>query len=206
MFDLRERSLHAASCLQVRSGRRARTNRREFLAAAFAGSGACTVLLRVLAPRSSSSVRSTVISGDTAPSDNLVELARGADVLVHSVMYPAAIDRLVGRVPNAGALKQSILAHQTSAQDPGRIAQKAGVNALVLSHLVPADDPEVTDEMWMQAATCSSAEPSSSAATCWNSERALGALTFAPARGGIQPPDRRRPPAPRTPRSCRSGT
>src|SRR5688572_9022236 len=32
--------------------------------------------------------RSIVISGDTAPSDNLVKLALGADVLVHSVMYP----------------------------------------------------------------------------------------------------------------------
>jgi ribonuclease BN (tRNA processing enzyme) len=96
--------------------------------------------------------RSIVISGDTAPSDNLVRLARGADVLVHSVMYPAAIGRLVGRVPNAAALKESILAHQTSAEDAGRIAQAAGVKTLVLSHFVPADDPEVTDEMWMEAA------------------------------------------------------
>ena len=96
--------------------------------------------------------RSIVISGDTAPSDNLVKLARGADVLVHSVMYPPAIDRLVGRVPNAAALKESILAHQTSAQDAGRIAAAAGVKTLVLSHLVPADDPQVTDQMWIEAA------------------------------------------------------
>jgi hypothetical protein len=45
-----------------------------------------------------------------------VKLARGADVLVHSVMYQPAIDRLVARVPNAAALKASILAHQTSAE------------------------------------------------------------------------------------------
>lgn len=96
--------------------------------------------------------RSIVISGDTAPSDNLVKLARGADVLVHSVLYPAAIDRLVGRVPNAAALKESILAHQTSAEDAGRIAQEAGVKTLVLSHFVPADDPQVTDQMWTDAA------------------------------------------------------
>jgi ribonuclease BN (tRNA processing enzyme) len=96
--------------------------------------------------------RSIVISGDTAPSDNLVRLARGADVLVHSVMYPAAIDRLVGRVPNAATLKESILAHQTSAEDAGRIAQAAGVKTLVLSHLVPADDPQVTERMWVEAA------------------------------------------------------
>jgi len=96
--------------------------------------------------------RSIVISGDTAPSDNLAKLARGADVLVHAVMYPPAIDRLVARVPNAAALKASILAHQTSAEDAGRVAQAAGVRTLVLSHLVPPDDPQVTDQMWMDAA------------------------------------------------------
>ena len=96
--------------------------------------------------------RSIVISGDTAPSENLAKLARGADVLVHSVMYPPAIDRLVARVPNAGALKASILAHQTSAEDAGRIARTAGVKTLVLSHLVPPDDPDVTEAMWIEAA------------------------------------------------------
>ena len=96
--------------------------------------------------------RSIVISGDTAPSENLVKLARGADVLVHSVMYPPAIDRLVGRVPNASALKESILRHQTPADEAGGIAEAAGVKTLVLSHFVPADDPQVTDEMWIEAA------------------------------------------------------
>jgi ribonuclease BN (tRNA processing enzyme) len=96
--------------------------------------------------------RSIVISGDTAPSQNLVKLAAGADVLVHSVMYPPAIDRLIARVPNAAALKTSILSHQTSAEDAGRIAQQAGVKTLVLSHFVPPDDPEVTEAMWLEAA------------------------------------------------------
>ena len=96
--------------------------------------------------------RSIVISGDTTPSDNLVKLARGADVLVHAVLYVPAVDRLVARVPNATALKASIIAHQTSAEDAGRVAQAAGVKTLVLSHLVPADDPEVTDQMWIDAA------------------------------------------------------
>jgi len=63
-----------------------------------------------------------------------------------------AIDRLVARVPNAEALKTSILAHQTSAEDAGRVAQEAGVKTLVLSHFVPPDDPEVTDAMWLEAA------------------------------------------------------
>jgi ribonuclease BN (tRNA processing enzyme) len=97
--------------------------------------------------------RSIVISGDTAPSDNLIELARGADVLVHDALYPAAIDRLVAGVPNASTLKQSILSHHTSAEDAGRVAQAAGVKTLVLSHLVPPEDPEVTDQMWIDAAS-----------------------------------------------------
>lgn len=40
--------------------------------------------------------RSIVISGDTAPSSNLVRLARGADILVHEVIYPPAIDAIAG--------------------------------------------------------------------------------------------------------------
>jgi len=63
-----------------------------------------------------------------------------------------AVDRLVARVPNAATLKRSIIAGQTSAEDAGRVAQAAGVKILVLSHLVPADDPEVTDQMWSDAA------------------------------------------------------
>jgi len=80
-----------------------------------------------------------------------VKLARGADVLVHAVLYEPAVDRLVARVPNATSLKASIIAHQTSAEDAGRVAE-AGVKTLVLSHLVPPDDPEVTDQMWIDAA------------------------------------------------------
>lgn len=80
-----------------------------------------------------------------------MKLAAGADVLVHSAMYPEAIDRLVARVSNAAALKASILAHQTSAEDAGRVAQAAGVKTLVLSQLVPPDDPCINAAMWIEA-------------------------------------------------------
>jgi ribonuclease BN (tRNA processing enzyme) len=97
--------------------------------------------------------RSIAISGDTAPSENLVKLAQGADVLVHSAVYMPAVDRLVARVPNAATLKRTIERGQTSAEDAGRLAQAAGVKTLVLSHLIPADDPEVTERMWTEAAS-----------------------------------------------------
>ena len=96
--------------------------------------------------------RSIVISGDTARSDSMVELAKGAEVLVHTAYYLPAVDRLVARVPNAASLKQSIVNGQTSAEDAGRVAHAAGVKTLVLSHLIPPDDPDLTDQMWLAAA------------------------------------------------------
>jgi ribonuclease BN (tRNA processing enzyme) len=63
-----------------------------------------------------------------------------------------AVDRLIARVRSAPSLKRTIVAGQTSAEDAGRVAQAAGVKTLVLSHLIPADDPEVTDQMWIDAA------------------------------------------------------
>jgi ribonuclease BN (tRNA processing enzyme) len=96
--------------------------------------------------------RSIVISGDTNRSDALIELARGADVLVHEALFVSAVDRLVLRVPNASALKQHIIASHTSVEDCGRVAAAAGVKTLVLSHLVPPDDPQITEQMWIDAA------------------------------------------------------
>ena len=96
--------------------------------------------------------RSIVISGDTAPSDSLIELARGADVLVHEVLYASAVARIVAAIPNAATLKKHIIDSHTSVEDAGRVAQAAGVKTLVLSHFVPADDPTITDQMWLDAA------------------------------------------------------
>ena len=97
--------------------------------------------------------RSIVISGDTTPSDNLVALARRADVLVHEALFnAAAVDRLIASVPNAADLRRSILSHHTTAEEAGRIAAEAQVGTLVLSHLIPAEDPMVTDAMWIDAA------------------------------------------------------
>lgn len=45
--------------------------------------------------RFDSADRSIVISGDTAPSENLVRLAYGADVLVHEVMHLPSLDKLL---------------------------------------------------------------------------------------------------------------
>lgn len=101
--------------------------------------------------------RSIVFSGDTTPSQALVRLARGADVLVHEAIYPERIapaSNNPGGSPIAGSaekIRAHVLGSHTSAADAGRIAAEAGVKTLVLSHLAPGG-PEVTDEMWRSAA------------------------------------------------------
>ena len=82
--------------------------------------------------------RSFVISGDTAPSENLVRLARGADVLVHEVLLldPPEIAAWL-KLPQGDPLARHIVRSHTSYRDVGRIAAEAGVKTLVLTHFVP---------------------------------------------------------------------
>lgn len=96
--------------------------------------------------------RSIVISGDTRPTQALIDLAKGADVLVHEAMMPDRVRQLVASLPNHDALARSVMSHHTSAEQAGEIAAAAGVKKLVLSHLVPAEDPEVPDQEWVAAA------------------------------------------------------
>lgn len=90
--------------------------------------------------------RSIVYSGDTRPSDKLIKLARGADVLVHEAMLPSALDRLADA--NAATLREHLLRSHTTTEQLGEVAAAAGVKTLVLTHLVPAF-PDLTDEMWV---------------------------------------------------------
>jgi ribonuclease BN (tRNA processing enzyme) len=95
--------------------------------------------------------RSIVVSGDTAPSDTLVELARGADVLVHEVMYLPALEGLIASETNAKRLREHLLASHTTTAQVGEIATRAGVKTLVLSHFVPGGAPFIPDNVWYDA-------------------------------------------------------
>jgi ribonuclease BN (tRNA processing enzyme) len=94
--------------------------------------------------------RSIVFSGDTTYSPELIELAKGADVLVHEIMHLGGLDRLLKRNPNAATLREHLLASHTVPEDVGKVAAAAGVKTLVLSHLVPADDPSLTEDNWLE--------------------------------------------------------
>jgi ribonuclease BN (tRNA processing enzyme) len=87
---------------------------------------------------------SVVISGDTGVSENLVDLARGCDYLVHEVIDPQFVENLAATLPPTigGPLKEHLLASHTSIEQVGRdVAEPAGAKNLVLSHFVPANNP-----------------------------------------------------------------
>ncbi|MGI8780020.1 MAG: MBL fold metallo-hydrolase [Solirubrobacteraceae bacterium] len=91
-----------------------------------------------------------VFSGDTAPSENLVSLARGADVLVHEVIDRRWVMSLFPdpSEPRAKALIRHLLDAHTTIEDVGAVAERAEVKTLVLSHLAPANNP---DARWRKA-------------------------------------------------------
>ncbi len=103
--------------------------------------------------------RVIVFSGDTAFIPEMIDFARGADLLVHEAMYGPGLARLVAKTPNAARLREHLMASHTLAEDVGRIARDAGVGHLVLNHLVPADDPETRPEHWEAAVRTAYAGP-----------------------------------------------
>ena len=93
---------------------------------------------------------SVTVSGDTAPSRNLVRLAAGCDLLLHEAIDLEAVARSYAAA-QAEDLEASMGHHRrahTTARDAGRIAEQAGVKTLALHHSVPAGSPE---SVWREA-------------------------------------------------------
>lgn len=86
---------------------------------------------------------SIVFSGDTGPTPNLVELAQGADILVHEVIAQQWVEQLLPapRTPAQEGLFQHLLISHTTIEQVGPIAEEAGVRKLVLNHIIPGDWP-----------------------------------------------------------------
>lgn len=89
---------------------------------------------------------SMVISGDTTPCSGLDRLAEGADVLIHEVVHPTALDEL-SRSTNASTIREHMRNSHTMLDEVGLIAARAGVKTLVLSHLIP--HAGIPDDDWL---------------------------------------------------------
>ena len=91
---------------------------------------------------------SVVFSGDTTVNENLIMLARGADILVHQV---TDLDYL--RRHGAGEPEMArMIASLTDVTQVGSVAERAGVRELILTHYLPADPRAITDEEWVRRA------------------------------------------------------
>jgi len=75
--------------------------------------------------------RSIVISGDTRPSETLVRMATGVDVLIHEIQ-PSGPVQLAGR-PRVDWAKY-IAGHHTTAIELGELAARAKPKLLIVSH------------------------------------------------------------------------
>ncbi|MEV1000156.1 MBL fold metallo-hydrolase [Nonomuraea sp. NPDC050202] len=78
-----------------------------------------------------------VISGDTRVCEEVEELSRGADVLVHEACRTTALSGAI-----AGTPFEKIFSYHADTVALGGLAGRAGVGHLVLTHLIPAPDDE----------------------------------------------------------------
>lgn len=91
--------------------------------------------------------RAIVYTGDTGWSDNLVRLARGADLLVAEVIDMRAMESVLRRasdLPPAalGPMLAHMIEDHLTPEQIGRLAAAARVGRVVLTHLAPGMDEE----------------------------------------------------------------
>lgn len=80
---------------------------------------------------------SVTFSGDTTKSDNLIELARDTDVLVHEAQFSLDDAYYGNRFPKGYLVKS-----HTSAEQVGEVASAARAKHVILSHYEPTDLPD----------------------------------------------------------------
>jgi ribonuclease BN (tRNA processing enzyme) len=85
-----------------------------------------------------------VFSGDTTVNDDLIALARDADVLVHQVADLEYLERH----GLTGLDLERMAGLQTDVHDVGRVAEQAHVRELVLSHYLPAEPEAISEAEW----------------------------------------------------------
>jgi ribonuclease BN (tRNA processing enzyme) len=91
---------------------------------------------------------SVVFSGDTTVNDDLITLARGADILVHHVADLGYLERHGW----AGAALARMAGLHTDVTEVGGVAERAGVRELILSHYLPAEPGAVSEQDWVKRA------------------------------------------------------
>ena len=85
-----------------------------------------------------------VFSGDTAPTPNIVQLARGADLLVlDAALAPTGVYRNTNN-PELQKIWDNLQKEHCTPSQAGEIAREAGVKTLVMTHFLPNINQEET--------------------------------------------------------------
>ncbi|MBT3350453.1 MAG: MBL fold metallo-hydrolase [Nitrospinaceae bacterium] len=93
----------------------------------------------ILSYRFEADGRVIVIASDGGPTEKLVPLAKGADVLVMHPCLPDMIVELIGQTPEMAKI---IAGHHAKTDEIGQVATDAEVGMVILSHLTPPRAPE----------------------------------------------------------------
>lgn len=80
--------------------------------------------------------KSIVISGDTRPSESVVQACNGCDVLIHEAYSGLASPTKA----KSGQWRDYLAAFHTSADQLGQLATRAGAKMVVLTHAMPFSD------------------------------------------------------------------
>jgi ribonuclease Z len=99
--------------------------------------------------------RSIVVSGDTAPDEDLFKAAKNADIMVHEALSPEMVgvmhDGLVaGGHPRQAKIFHDIPDYHTSPVDAARLATKYNVRALVFTHLIPMLPNSFAEDLFLR--------------------------------------------------------
>ena len=87
--------------------------------------------------------KTIIISGDTAPSEKLIEMAKGSDILVHEVYSQSGFDR------RSDVWKNYHSKHHTSTNELAEIADIAKPKLLLLTHILfwGSSEEDIIDEI-----------------------------------------------------------
>jgi len=98
--------------------------------------------------------RSIVVSGDTAPDEDLARAAKGTDVLVHEALSPEMVGDIGAALAAHGDWRGAKIMHDippyhTSPVDAARIANEAGAKLLVYSHVIPMLPNDLAERLFL---------------------------------------------------------
>lgn len=86
--------------------------------------------------------KAVVISGDTAPTQSLIELSEGANVLIHDCCLTTTSFYKDTTSPTMKKVWENLQKEHCTPKQAAETAQKAGVKQLVMTHFLPGIDKE----------------------------------------------------------------